>query len=93
MTDKPELAYPLDMYIKALEAMINEQYSDPAIRVHEDPRKYAERVIGWRIYDDVTKRTRKNVIKMLCGTPMSLYTVYPDHFPDPEAPVEAPDAP
>lgn len=83
MTDTPHPAdYPLEQYATALEAMANEPvrpYVACTGPQYELPAAYAEYLIHDRAY----KLALMSAAKMLRGTPMSLYMVYPDHFPDP----------
>ena len=81
------MSYDLEMYAKALEAMA-EQPGIRAMLPSDDPFEYAKRMTWERGYQWGMECAHRQAAAMLRMQPMTLWTVYPDHFPDPDAPQE-----
>ena len=76
--------YPHEQYAKAFEAMAKDlQLEIEHIRDDEDPFEYARNVTAIRTRNQSTQHLCETAAQILRGTPMSLYTVWPDYFPDP----------
>ena len=71
-------SYDIEMYAKALEGI--KWIGNPSlIKDDEDPIDYAKHRYHMRGF----QRGLEAAAKMLRMSPSALYTVYPDHFPDP----------
>lgn len=71
------MSYDLEMYAKALEAISN--FAPRSQRHGENHFDYAKT----KTFDDGFRYGMKQAAKMLHMSPGSLYTMYPDHFPEP----------
>ena len=77
------MSYDLEMYAKALEGI--KWIGNPMlIKDDEDPMNYATHQYHMRGF----QRGLQAAADMLRMKPITLYVVYPDHFPDPGAPQE-----
>ncbi len=72
------MSYSLEKFAEVFEA--ESKKPDTPIQPDECPFEYARRT-QW---NRAVNFTYKHVAQMLRGTPMWLYTTYPDHFPNPE---------
>ena len=78
VSDNPTGPYPLERYAKALEDLGNKPV--PPYNGSEDPFEYAQSVLWYRGWCAAAK----SFTQMLRGTPTSLWTMWPDYFPDPD---------
>ena len=84
MSDTTKAPYDLERYAKALERMAIEfQVPIDGPDKEEDMLAYAQKIIRLRGYNLAMKYCYQRAAEMLRGTPTSLYTTYPDYFPDP----------